>query len=334
VNCEDAAGQKALNSTATEAQGEHEVAGEGDLKHIESDAAGTEDSGSFRFRLYNRSDTITGTTQFTAFFDRDDDDRFCSAEPSGNGSIGWASDPAAPSGLPSETATCPEPMATPTSSPSPSPTPTRTATASPTPTSTVGASRTVTLSASEANVDAGDQVTLNGQVFSSNASCEDTEFVRIRRRVHGTDAFADFSSTTTNADGFYELEITANSSADYMAVAPAHDSCAEGTSQAVTVLAKVKVSISVRDFSPERGAAVVFKGRVTPNHSGTKVVLQRKKGGRWVKVARDALNGKSRYRIEIDADWKRARRFRVKWAEADSDHESGISQVVKVTTHR
>ena len=335
VDCESTDASKALISTAGEGQGDHEVAGEGDIKHIEAAATGTDDAGEFKFRLYNRSETLTGATQFTAFYDRDDDDRYCSAEPAGHGSIGWGADAGTPSGLPSETATCPEPTATTTGSPTGSPTtsPTRSTTGSPTASPTPGTARTVTLAASDAKVVAGDQVKLNGQVLSSDSTCEDGEFIRIRRRVHGTDTFVDFSSATTDAQGSYEKMITANVSADYLAVATAHDSCAEGTSQSVTVLAKVKVSISVNDFKPLKGTKVVFKGRVLPKHAGTRVTLQRKKGGRWVKVAKVKLNGKSRYRFEIDANWTKDRRFRVKWAEADSDHESGLSQVVKVVTH-
>ena len=335
VDCESTATPKAFNTTAGEAQGEHEVIGEGDVKHIEAAATGTDDAGQFKTRLLNRNETITGTTQFTAFYDRDDDDRYCSAEPAGHGSIGWGADPITPTGVPSETGTCPEPSPTgsTTASPSGSPTASRSATGSPTGSPTPGTSRTVTLAASDAKVRSGANVTLNGQVFSSAASCEDGEFIRIRRRVHGTDTFSDFGSATTDTEGIYETTIKAKVSADYLAVATAHDNCAEATSESVTVLAQVKVSIKVNDFTPERGTNIVFKGKVTPNHKGTKVTLQRKKGGRWVKVAKDELNGRSRYVITIEADWAKARRFRVKWPGADSDHESGKSQVVKVRAH-
>jgi hypothetical protein len=309
-------------------QGEHAVANASDIKHVESAAQGTRDDGSFRFRLHT---DVGGTTQITVYADRDDNDLRCVDEPAGNASIGWGTTAPTPSGSSPEQTPCPAPTGSPTASPTGSPTASRSAT--PTGSPTPGTSRTVTLAASDAKVEAGDEVTLNGQIVSSNSSCEDGEFVRIRRRVHGTDTFADFGSATSDAEGLYETTITASVNADYVAVAPAHDNCAEATSQSVTVLAKVKVSIKVNDFTPEKGTEVVIKGKVTPNHRGTKVTLQRKKGGRWVKVAKDELNRRSRYRFEIDADWAKDRRFRVRWMEADSDHETGISQAVKVVTH-
>lgn len=344
ADCEDTGFPRALNATAGQGQGEHEVQGEGNnIKHIETTATGTNDSGQLPFRLLNRTSTptpILGVTQFTAFYDRDDDDARCSAEVSGNGAIGWGTDPGSPTGTAAEKSTCPEPTPTPTGSPSPSTSPSaspsasRSASATPTSSASPGSTRTITLVASDASVQAGADVTLSGRIFSSVTSCTDNEFVQIKRRVHGEDAFTDLTSAQSASDGAFTVPLTVTRSADYQAVAPSHDNCATATSDPVTVLVKVNVSINVSEFQPQRGDRIAFTGKVSPDHDGSQVVLQRKKGGRWVRVAGDTLDGKSSYRIVIKAGWKKDRVFRVRWTATDEDHESNNSQKVKVTTHK
>lgn len=121
VDCESSQSRRPFNITAGNQQGEHEVAGEGDPKHIESTPSGTNDAGQFSFQLYNQSTTITGPTYFSAYYDRNDDDRACSAEPAGDGTVGWGTPGPAPSPMTAETQTCPEPTASPSTSSSPSP---------------------------------------------------------------------------------------------------------------------------------------------------------------------------------------------------------------------
>ena len=342
VNCESTTYPRPFNTTSGQGQGEHEVPGEGDIKHIETTATGTNDAGSFVFKLNNRTATptpVSGVTQITAYYDRDDDDALCAQEPQVDGSVGWGTDAGTPTGTADETATCVEPTPTPTGSSSASPSssstarPSNTATgsASPSGSATPGSSRSITLVADKDKVNSGASVTLSGSIVSSNSSCEDNEFVRINRRVHGTTSFEPLTSANTNADGSYSVTVVAQASADYQAVATAHDNCAETTSSEATVLAKVAVSIRVSEFRPSRGDRIQITGKVTPNHSGTKVTLQRKKGGSWVKVARDGLNDRSAYKFVVTADWRSDRLFRVRWVSSDSDHETGTSQKVKIT---
>jgi hypothetical protein len=342
VSCEDAGYPKGFNTAAGQGQGEHEVQGEGDIKHIETIAAGTNDAGQVVFKMNNRTSgtsVVPGVTQITAYYDRDDDDRLCAQEPQGDAAIGWGADAGSPTGVADETPSCTEPTASPTTSSSasasatPSRSPSASASGSASPSSSPGTSRTITFVASDAKVNTGAQVTLSGRIFSSNASCTDNEFVQITRRVHGTNQFQNLTTTQTAADGQFEKSLTVTRSASYQAVSPAHDNCATASSDPVTVLVKVKVSIDVSDFRPERGSTVTFTGKVTPGHGGTKVVLQRKKGGRWVKVDTDQLNNRSRYSITIDAFWRQDRAFRIKWSSSDEDHEANTSQSVKVTTH-
>ena len=320
------------NTSSGQGQGEHEVAGEGDIKHIETAASGTNDAGAILFKLANLSTSITGTTQITAFYDRDNDDRFCSGEVNGNATIGWGTAPAGATGVPSETATCPEPSPTgsSTASASPSGSATGSPTGSPSASQTPGTSRTITLTASRGKVLFSRPVTFSGQIFSSDSTCRDGEFVRIQRRVHGTNSFTNFASATTDADGSFERTVNLRNSADYQAVVAAHDNCQASQSDPATVLVKVKVTRTASDFRPESGETVRFLGKVVPNHKGTKVVLQRKKGGRWVKVAVDTLNKRSRYRFDRRATWPVKRVFRIKWKSQDAEHETNFSRPMRI----
>jgi len=67
-------------------QGDHNVPGAPDVKHIESRSAQTSNVGRFGIQL--KSD-INGGTLITFFADEDDDDQFCDDEPFVAGSIGW-----------------------------------------------------------------------------------------------------------------------------------------------------------------------------------------------------------------------------------------------------
>ena len=104
---------------ATTEQGDHNLPGVPDVKHIES-SAGTSDVG--RFGIGMRSDR-DGTTQVTFWVDEDTDDIFCSQEPSVAASIGWNLPAPAPAGETPATSTCPIPEPPPpggTATPSPS----------------------------------------------------------------------------------------------------------------------------------------------------------------------------------------------------------------------
>lgn len=316
-------------------QAQHEVvAAEPDIKHIES-TTGTTDAGTFFFKLYSPD---AGNTDVAAFADTDDDDLWCSAEGSGEGTISWST--TAPTTGPSPTPTptpSPSPTGSPTGSPSPSPPANGTGGLSPETTNCPqgpgdGPNREITLDVSDNRVPAGERVTFSGEIISEEAGCRDDEVVEIRRRVHGTFSFENFATTATEPDGTYEVTARVDESANYQAVAPAHDTCDETSSEAVTVRVRVVISIRVNDRTPEAGSTVVFRGRVTPNHEGSRVVLQRKRGDRWVKVEIDELNRRSRYRIAIDPGVK-TRVYRVRWRSVDDDHESGRSKKVKVNPH-
>jgi hypothetical protein len=103
-------------------QGEHNVPGGNDIKHIES-AGGTDLNGEFEFALATDRD---GETQVMAYADERDDDLFCGQEKSANASIGWGGPAPGAAGFAAESDNCtvgtPSPTPTPTESPTDSPT--------------------------------------------------------------------------------------------------------------------------------------------------------------------------------------------------------------------
>ena len=322
------------------AQGQHEQAPPAaDIKHIETAAAGTSDAGQFRFDLYSPD---AGKAQFAVFADDDGDDVWCSAEGSGTGEANWTLGGASgtPAPTPTSGGSTPTPTPTPTPSNSPAgggpsgPQPETNTCPKPSPTGSQtagGPDREVTLSTSKRKISAGTVVTFSGRIDSSSQSCTDNELIELRRRVHGTSAFKEFKTTATESDGTYQVVTKVTASADYQATAPGHDECDDATSSALSVLARVKVSARVNDPTPEPGSRVVFRGKVSPAHRGTDVILQRRKGTKWVLVVTDELDRRSRYEIRIEADWgSRDRVFRVKWKKQDPNHEAATSKRIRL----
>lgn len=331
VDCESTSAQPVF---VADVQGDHENLTVPDIKHIESTIAtsaaktgGTDDSGSFTFALLSRD---VGGTQITAFVDEDFNDRHCSEEAAGHASIGWGSAAPSPTGTAAEDTSCPKP--TPGQTTTPTSSPTGTATTSPTssPTSTgPSTNRTVTMAVDRAKVPAGRTVTFSGQILSQDQSCVDNEFVEIRRRVHGTTTSAPFETTATNSEGRFELRTRVKKSATYVAVAPAHDNCRASSSGEVSVLVKVVIQIAASDQTPQRGDRFRLKSSVRPQHDGTTLILQRKKGRRWVTVDKDKLNSRSIASFTVVANFDR-RTFRTKWRSQDDEHETNTSPTVTI----
>ena len=196
------------------------------------------------------------------------------------------------------------------------------------------AARTVTLEISGTDTGGGPRVRLAGRIDSDDPTCEDLELVEIRRRVHGTTSETDFIEVETGLDGSFSVSFRARQSADYRAVAPGDDRCAGAASSPVTFLVRVTVRISASDRSPRRGDVVRFVVKVAPEHEGTRVVLERRKGKRFVRVATGDLDEDSWAVFRVSADWRGTRKFRARWPGQDDDHEAGTSRVLEVQTER
>jgi hypothetical protein len=307
-------------------QGEHEVAGPGDIKHIES-STDTNDAGQWLFALHS---PVAGANQFTVWADEDSNDRLCSSEAQIDGSVGWGQSGPAATGLADEDTTCPRP------NPSGSATPTG-STASPRPSGTSTQppqeQRSLTFTASKARVTANQPVTFSGQLFAADETCEDNEFIRITRRVHGTRAAKNFASARTDNNGRFELTVRVKTSAEFQAVAPNHDNCADSFSTPVNIQAKAKVGLKAKDATVRRGDVVKLTAKVTPKKRKDRVLLQRQKGRRWVTIDRARLNRRSKAVFRLEAKW-RSRTFRARWPSQDDKNEANNSRGVRVRSRR
>ncbi|MEA2433965.1 MAG: hypothetical protein QOG54_1422 [Actinomycetota bacterium] len=83
---------KCSNFMADGEQGDHNVVGPPDRKHIES-VDGTSDDGLFQFALYSGA---VGTTSITAWVDSNNDDLMGNSEASGGVQVGWGENPQPP----------------------------------------------------------------------------------------------------------------------------------------------------------------------------------------------------------------------------------------------
>ena len=241
-----------------------------------------------------------------------------------------AAQSASPSPTPSESPSAspsPTPSASPSSSPSPTPTPAPTPTADPD-------YRRITLSVSQRRVQVGDRIRLTGRVRANRVECSAASRVTIRQLIFGTSRPVVVDEMTTGQDGRFRSTQTVRWSSAYSAVAlRGKASCRREESDPVPVYASVRVGARVSDSTPQRFTNFHIRGRVRPNHADTRVLLQRKRGDRWVTVQRQELLHGSSYSFFPDAQWAGRRVFRVKWPQADRDHAAGVSRKIPVTTH-
>ncbi|HYO61008.1 MAG TPA: hypothetical protein VEU29_03830 [Actinomycetota bacterium] len=195
--------------------------------------------------------------------------------------------------------------------------------------------RTISLFATPGEVVYPGEVTLSGTISSADNDCENAgEFVQILRRVLGESEYENFEATNTDADGRFDISFASTESAEYIATAPRHDQCADATSSPQTVSVKVKVTGRSGRRSVERGSKVGIVGRVKPDHDGTTVVLQRRKGRSWKTVRSDELNVRSRYRFVVKAGWQGRRTFRVLWRSQDEEHATNASRNIVIRATR
>lgn len=175
---------------------------------------------------------------------------------------------------------------------------------------------------------------LSGEIISNDRSCKDFELVVIRHRVAGTSTETDFAEVETDENGLYSIVFRAQQSAEYRAVAPADDGCAEGTSSTEPIEVRVNVRISTPDRTPRRGSKIRITVRVTPEHPATRVILERRKGKGFVEVASRRLDDDSLAVFRISASWRGTRTFRATWPEQDDEHEAGTSRGLAIRTIR
>jgi hypothetical protein len=138
----------------------------------------------------------------------------------------------------------------------------------------------------------------------------------------------------TNSDGTFTFPILSVSLNTQYRVSLPNQPQVESPIVSVGVAPNVSMSAK-RVRRTARGAIVRFSGRITPEHDGSRVVIQRLVRGSWVNVkgtiARHRSASSSRYRKKIRL--RRGGTFRAFAGTGDGDHVEGTSRAVKVRVH-
>ena len=199
-------------------------------------------------------------------------------------------------------------------------------------TPSAGSLRFVSLVASRERVTFGGSFRLGGTVEGGDANtpaeCIDGVTVNLLRRPLGTDDVESVATTTTEASGSFKFEgLSADRSAAYVAELEQTGGCSAATSAAETVKVRKKVTLS---GPPIGGGRVRLKADVKPckGHRGDRVLLQKRKGGRWVTVDRDRSDDRCRA-VFVQAIGSRSV-FRAKAPKTDEDHLAGTSATLVI----
>ena len=177
----------------------------------------------------------------------------------------------------------------------------------------------------------GRAITISGRLRGNDNTGKTIELQQNPHPFSG--AFKAVSTTTTDQQGDYSFTgIRPLSHTQYRVEANLNPDEVSGN---VTVLVRKRINRRVDDRTPDRGDTVTFRGRVTPEHDGDTIQLQRRRpSGTWRTMANVTLEdagptapNSSMYshgiRIFRDGAW----RARIK---ADEDHLGNRSRRIRI----
>ena len=106
-------------------------------------------------------------------------------------------------------------------------------------------------------------------------------------------------------------------------------------SAAVTVQVRLRVSFSVSDTTPKKGALVRFSGTVAPAHDGKPVLIQKKTSTGYKTIARTTLldNGTDTSKYSKKIRVRSNSTYRVVVQSVDQDHLNGTSRSRTLRVH-
>jgi len=99
----------------------------------------------------------------------------------------------------------------------------------------------------------------------------------------------------------------------------------------VFVRVRLRVSFSVSDATPKRGARVRFSGTVAPAHAGKPVLIQKKTASGYKTVARATTTSTSKYSKSLRIKSKGT--YRIVAESLDQDHDNGTSRSRTLRVH-
>ena len=187
----------------------------------------------------------------------------------------------------------------------------------------------LTIAAKPTTVVYGGSVSITGKLTGSNSA---GETVTLFDDPYPFSNFTPLDTTTTATDGTYKFTEKPTVNTKYRATAK---SKAPADSPEVLVKVAPRVGLTVSDKTPKVGQLVKFSGRVTPEHDGQSVLLQRRKSdGTWKTIVTvplvDAGSTFSTYtktrKITQSGTWRVVK-------PADADHARGRSPRRTLTVH-
>ena len=196
-----------------------------------------------------------------------------------------------------------------------------------------GFARSVTLVPSDRKLAFGKALRFAGSVEVLQADapreCFDGVEVSLDRMVLGQDRPRHVATTTTDENGSFRFsELVADRSAVYVATVEG-DPCGEVSSQGKEIRVRKRVTLS---GPPISGGRVRLKADVEPckGHRGDRVLLQKRKGGRWVTIDRDRADDNCRAVFVAEVGSRSV--FRAKAPKTDADHLAGTSATLVIHT--
>ena len=141
--------------------------------------------------------------------------------------------------------------------------------------------------------------------------------VRVGRVTGST--FVPVVTATSGATGLYQTSVKPTANADWTATG--------GGAQAATTRVQVmpKVTLALSHLVAGTRLSETFSGAVAPAHAGKRVLVQKKVGSSWVKVASGRLDSRSRYHVTWYLPYKTATYTLRTIIPAHSDHLQGTS---------
>ena len=144
------------------------------------------------------------------------------------------------------------------------------------------------------------------------------QVVALAARPLGTTAFKPLPSVTTDAAGRFRLVVKPAKRTTYRA-------SIAGAASAPTAVVAVKHLITLKAL--RRSGKLYLRGTVGPRHPRRVVVIQKRRGGRWVTIAKVRTSRRSTFQLVRKASSTRSP-YRARIA-ADREHLANISRVVR-----
>lgn len=168
----------------------------------------------------------------------------------------------------------------------------------------------MSLSATPDPAEAGETVTVQGTLRASAST------VALWERQAGQAAFSQVATAAPSASGEVTFQRVVQTDVEWYATA--------GSVTTATIDEPVQATVGVQESSPG-----VLSGKIVPSHAGERVAVQRRRGRRWVTIARPMLDAGSRFSLALSVGKHRRERVRVVLA-ADARNALSVSRALMV----